>query len=101
MPLKQSNTLDKANKKWRVTIDSQFPETSWTGNDRYEGEVKKLNMKPVVKRFVDYLLTAFIGKMADLTGFKAEESVAKFCMQIFIMLCQFLVRAGKRRTIVN
>ena len=40
MPLKQSNTLDKANKKWRVNIDSQFPETSWTRNDRYEGEVK-------------------------------------------------------------
>ena len=36
MPLKQSNTLDKANKKGRVNIDSQFPETSWSRNDRYE-----------------------------------------------------------------
>ena len=46
-------------------------------------------MKPVVKRFVDYLLTAFFGKMADLTGCKAEESGAIFCMQIFIMLSIF------------
>ena len=100
MPLKQSNTLDKANKKWRVNIDSHFPETSWTRNDRYEGEVKKLNMKPVVKRFVDYLLTAFIGKMADLTGCKAEEPGAIFCMQIVIRLSIF-GSSGKRRRIVN
>ena len=53
MSLKQLNTLNKANKKWRVNIDSQFPETIRTRNDRYEGEVKQLNMKPVVKRFVD------------------------------------------------
>ena len=40
MPLKPLNTLDEANKKWRVNIYRQFPETSWTRNDRYEGEVK-------------------------------------------------------------
>ena len=100
MSLKQLNTLNKANKKWRVNIDSQFPETIRTRNDRYEGEVKQLNMKPVVKRFVDYLLTAFIGKMADLTGCKAEESGAIFCMQTFIKLSIF-GSSGKRRTIVN
>ena len=88
MPLKQLNPLNKANKNWRKNNDSQFRETRCTRIDRYEGEVKKLNMKPVVKRFVDYL-TAFIGKMADLTGCKAEESGAKFCMQIVNMLSIF------------
>ena len=46
-------------------------------------------MKPVYKRFVDSLLTASIGKVADLTWCKAEESGAKFCMQNFIMLSIF------------
>ena len=100
MPLKQLNPLNKATKKWRKNTDSQFRETRCTRIDRYEGEVKKLNMKPAVKRSVDYLLTAFIGNMAHLTGFKAEESGAVFCMQIFIRLSIF-GSSGKRRTIVN
>ena len=46
-------TLDKSNKIWGVNNNFQLPEK--TPIDRYGAEVKKLNTKTLVKRFVDYI----------------------------------------------